>query len=66
MPLETLRGGGEERRVAGQVEVEVEVEQQVEVGQQAFLASHHLLQLGLPPRLDVLHGVGVVLPGHVQ
>ena len=58
MPLETLRGGGEERRVAGQVEVEV--------GQQAFLASHHLLQLGLPPRLDVLHGVGVVLPGHVQ
>ena len=60
MPLETLRGGVEERRVAGQVEVEVEV------GQQAFLASHHLLQLGLPPRLDVLHGVGVVLPGHVQ
>ena len=58
MPLETLRGGVEERRVAGQVEVEV--------GQQAFLASHHLLQLGLPPRLDVLHGVGVVLPGHVQ
>ena len=58
MPLETLRGGVEERRVAGQVEVEV--------GQQALLASHHLLQLGLPPRLDVLHGVGVVLPGHVQ
>ena len=78
MPIETLPAGVEERRVAELVEAEVAG--QVEVGQQVeieafccqLLASLHLLQLGLPPRLDVPHGVfcldvvGIVLPGPLQ
>lgn len=72
MPKETLPAGVEERRVAELVEAG----EQVEMGQKAFccqlLASLHLLQLGLPPRLDVLLGVfrldvvGIVLPGPLQ